>query len=619
MKSLEQLTPEPPKLILRVGVTGHRPDKLEDMDSEILNQKLTEIFEQLKTIVQKAKDKAHDAFADHSPLLYLISPLADGADQIVADKATEEGFELQCPLPFFTQDGTNEKQQPYGKHLQDAIVFQLDGSSENSAEAYEAAGRMVLQHSDVLIAIWDMNDPRGTGGTGQIVKEALKSWIPIIWISSMKPHETKLLVPDKDEPWEKKDILWLEDNLLQTLIPPSKVEEVDSNHHAHKSDLRNEYNQEIILPFGKKFWGKFFQELLHLRLLLPQGKREEQDWKKEINDWGDKFSQETRSNLKEVVERIENKINAHYEYADELANRYSNLYYAGFWWNYLVSGFAVMSAFLIFVSEIYRPAFVEIFAVAEFLALASIMLVYFLDKKGRWYDRRIDYRLLAEMIRQTHFLATLGRIPPILAPQAIHTHYGDPSGSWVHWHYLTVVKQIGLPRTKLTSEYLRAVARLIKFETNEQAEYHEGKSAENFKINHWLHVSAVSMFFIVALACIFHLFFEKIVLIPHFGHTLHLHENAVKALLSFFAIVSPALGAAFAGIRSQGEYERIARHSAAMADYLREKSEQLNTLEHETNLNSSSLAKVVEDIAEKRIEEVLDWRIVFHKRPIELA
>lgn len=614
MKS-QQLNPERPKLILRVGVTGHRPDKLDDMNSEILNQRLTEIFGQLKSIVQRVRDKAPQTFSEHSPLLYLISPLADGADQIVADKAIEEGFELQCPIPFFTQDGKN---QNYGKHLQDAVVLEMDGSVENREEAYESAGRMVLRHSDVLIAIWDKNNARGVGGTGQIVNEARKLWIPTIWISPIKPHETLLLVPHKDGSWKELDVSWLNEMLFAKLIPPES-DHHDSNHHEEKSDLRNEYLQETILPFGSTFLGKFFRELLHGRILLPRGTRTEDAWNAQVQEWTE-FSLETRTAIKEVIDRIENKIRAHYEYADELANRYSSLYYRGFKWNYVMSGFAVMFAFLIFAFEKSgKEVVANIFGTAELFALLSIMLVYLFDKKGKWYDRRIDYRLLAEMIRQTRFLATLGRIPPISAPQTIHTHYGDPSGSWVHWHYLAVVKQIGMPHTKLTPEYLRAVARLIKSETDEQAEYHDRKSIQNSKIDHHLHIYAVWLFLIAFLSCIAHFGFKYLEMIPYLGHALHDNEEFIKTVLSFLTIVGPAFGAACAGIRSQGEYERVARHSAAMADYLKEKSDQLDKLQHTTHLNSGSLAKVIDDIAEKRIEEVLDWRIVFHKRPIELA
>jgi hypothetical protein len=608
----EQLNPERPKLILRVGITGHRPDKLDDMNSELLNERLSEIFGQLKTIVRRARDKAPEAFSEHSPLLYLISPLADGADQIVADKAIEEGFELQCPIPFLNQDGKN----PYGKHLQDAVVFEMDGSQQNKEEAYESAGRMVLRHSDVLIAIWDKNNPRGIGGTGQIVDEARKLWIPTIWISPVKPHDALLLIPHKDGTWNELDLSWLDDLLITKLIPPTQSEHQQSNHHQQTSDLRNEYFQETILPFGAKFVGKFISELLHGRILLPHSKRAEEDWSAQIQQWTD-FSLETRTAIKEVVQRIENKIRAHYEYADELANRYSSLYYRGFKWNYLMSGFAVMFAFLIFAFGKNNIEWAVNISYLEFFALFSIIVVYLCDKRGKWYDRRIDYRLLAEMIRQTRFLATVGRIPPISAPQTIHTHYGDPSGSWVHWHYLAVVKQVGMPHTKLMPEYLRAVARLIKSETDEQAEYHDRKSIQNSKIDHRLHQITVWLFVIAVLACAAHLLMEW--LVPYLGHTIHENEEMVKTFLSFLTIVSPAFGAACAGIKSQGEYERIARHSAAMADYLKEKSQQLDKLQHDTHLNSGALARVVDDIAEKRIEEVLDWRIVFHKRPIELA
>ncbi len=40
------------------------------------------------------------------------------------------------------------------------------------AEAYQAAGRYILEQSELLITIWDGKQARGRGGTGQIVSEA---------------------------------------------------------------------------------------------------------------------------------------------------------------------------------------------------------------------------------------------------------------------------------------------------------------------------------------------------------------------------------------------------------------------------------------------------------------
>ena len=49
-------------------------------------------------------------------------------------------------------------------------------------EAYEAAGNYVLEHCDVLIAIWDGQDAQGQGGTGAIVARARQRGLSIAWL-----------------------------------------------------------------------------------------------------------------------------------------------------------------------------------------------------------------------------------------------------------------------------------------------------------------------------------------------------------------------------------------------------------------------------------------------------
>jgi hypothetical protein len=40
---------------------------------------------------------------------------------------------------------------------------------ESRTEAYEQAGRYVVEHSDVLVAVWDGLSASGRGGTAEIV------------------------------------------------------------------------------------------------------------------------------------------------------------------------------------------------------------------------------------------------------------------------------------------------------------------------------------------------------------------------------------------------------------------------------------------------------------------
>jgi hypothetical protein len=43
---------------------------------------------------------------------------------------------------------------------------------DSRTEAYERAGRYVVEHSDVLVAVWDGLPARGRGGTAEIVEWA---------------------------------------------------------------------------------------------------------------------------------------------------------------------------------------------------------------------------------------------------------------------------------------------------------------------------------------------------------------------------------------------------------------------------------------------------------------
>ena len=191
-------------VILRVGVTGHRSDNLKNMDHSRLDERLLQVFTDLKKYVDKIprEDFANQASSNkndsaQSESFFVISPLADGADQIVASAARKCNFVLHSPLPFFKPEELHDAEQLYGPNIKEAeAIFELDGSDETKELAYEAAGRMVLRHSDVLIAVWDGNNARGIGGTGQIVEEAESFRIPIIRINPDEPHGSVAL-PEK--------------------------------------------------------------------------------------------------------------------------------------------------------------------------------------------------------------------------------------------------------------------------------------------------------------------------------------------------------------------------------------------------------------------------------------
>jgi hypothetical protein len=174
---------------IAVGVTGHRPSRLAGMDAGVLAERVRDA---LATICR----------ATSSDRLIVVSPVAEGADRIVARVALETGHELHCVLPFaretYLRDfPTVSSRAEYNALLSLASeIIELDGSTatpEARDAAYSAVGGWVVDHSRLLIAIWDGGEARGNGGTGDVVHAAIDGGLPVIWIASQAPHATRVL------------------------------------------------------------------------------------------------------------------------------------------------------------------------------------------------------------------------------------------------------------------------------------------------------------------------------------------------------------------------------------------------------------------------------------------
>jgi hypothetical protein len=153
-----------------VGVTGHRA--LYDIEAITL-----EI------------DAALMILRENYPAPFFVySALAEGADCLVARRVADLlGASLMAILPleqadYMTDFPNDDSAAEFLELLAlSREVMELPPAPTRDA-AYEAAGRYILDHVDILIAIWDGLPPRGQGGTGQIVAEAQQRPIPVVWI-----------------------------------------------------------------------------------------------------------------------------------------------------------------------------------------------------------------------------------------------------------------------------------------------------------------------------------------------------------------------------------------------------------------------------------------------------
>jgi len=120
----------------------------------------------------------------------ILSPLAEGADRLVARKGIEVlDAQLVVVLPLDENDyvddfETSESKAEFNELRARAHrVTQVEPATSRAA-AYEMAGRYVVDHCDVLIALWDGEPASGRGGTAEIVSYARRLGCPLFWIST---------------------------------------------------------------------------------------------------------------------------------------------------------------------------------------------------------------------------------------------------------------------------------------------------------------------------------------------------------------------------------------------------------------------------------------------------
>jgi hypothetical protein len=193
----------PPKapLAFRVGVVGHRPNRLANADLPALEALLGVVLRSVKEAVRTFQVAHADNYAPGEPILRAVTGLAEGTDRVFARQAIQLGYELVCPLPF-ARDEYEKDFQP-GKAVEQGSVeefrellggphavtiFELEGSRGIGGDAYWAAGRVVLDQSDLLVSVWDGGAAAGRGGTFETLRRAVDSHVSVLWIDARRPH-----------------------------------------------------------------------------------------------------------------------------------------------------------------------------------------------------------------------------------------------------------------------------------------------------------------------------------------------------------------------------------------------------------------------------------------------
>ncbi|HEV7667448.1 MAG TPA: hypothetical protein VGS22_02910 [Thermoanaerobaculia bacterium] len=587
MAHKEALGPHPPKvpLSIRVGVTGHRDVKDGELLRGAVRRVLTEISQFAHTLASgELKD-----YTEGTPVLSLVSPLAEGADRIVADVARELGFDLRCPLPFTIDEYSEDFETPESKaqffNLLESAgskgVLQLDGDPRQRQKAYKAVGHTMLVQSDVVIAIWDGKPEKGEGGTAEIIRAAHSLALPVVWIHARQPDRIELL--DQGDSPQSTDLGQLEDR-LEAIFGLPKI----SSQPKEAAALRYFFRETR----PKLSLGGFYEFLYSLVRGKPR-------WPKIVVEDFQKATKKEWSNRipEEVQEFVAQGFRAHFSWADNLAGYYAGLSRSSVIANYLMGAAVVLTAFVSIQRSNLASTYIEL------ALLTAILLLTWWGRHRRWHERWMDYRTLAESLRLMQFAAPLAQVPPSFRVP-VHMERGDPRTSWANWHFRAVVRYAGMVPTIFGGGYLASCRDLLVwFAQDSQATYHKNTAERAHRVHSRMHRLGFGLFALAAAGCIVHLI----------GH--EVKHPAFSFTVGFIVVVIPAFGAAIAAILHHAELERVSFRSHALEARLRKVAADLKA---RTEIDSLFLGAQFHRIAEIMQAEFVDWRYVFLDKDLVL-
>lgn len=578
-------------------------------------------------------------YSDEKPVLRAVTPLAEGTDRIFADRALESGYELCCPMPFHKEEFELDFEPPRSLEensrnrfrclLQKAkdtcglTTFQLDGERADSAGAYRAAGGVVLNQSDLLVVVWDGDQPEGGGGTVETLKEAIDYRVPVLWISALKPHEWCILASKEDlncldgtfpcvpVQWESAISEAVSQVVRKELTPPLR-EPAILGQRPEKPVTALDYFAESRPVLHLAVLWKLFRDLVGSSIVKVPNPRLK-DYETELMK---QWPTDTGSRTEQWVSQ---RLLPHYAWSDKLADQYADAYRSTYIFIYLAAAFAVFLALLPRAAgwEAGNGLFFCVFG--EFLLLLAITTFLIWENSRRWHKRWMAYRLLAELIRQLKCLLPLGGGPPIARVPEHLAHFGNPQRTWMYWHLRAIAREIGIPDESVTSVYLEEcldyLDRLVRDDPGGQIRFHEVNHRRSERLNHRLHVAALSMFALTLVCIAIHLF-------PLISSRLAMEiglDPRFERWLTLACATLPAFGAALGGISNQGEFARIAKRSRAMADALGRLADEMDKLRAQKASGKEPKLAQVADLADRvtqlMVDEVVEWRVIFIDRP----
>ncbi len=546
---------------IRIGVTGHRklkdPIAVQALIKRAIDAEVEKLFsEQSMRSIERVRRTGRTAIS-----FSILSPLAEGADRAAARAILahpDARLDVVLPLAiedyledFATEDSRSEFEELL-RHCRRPVSLRTRRIQDDRRDpgdqaelrriAYAQVGQYVVDHCDVLIAVWDGEPSRGRGGTASNVQYALDQNRPVIRV------------------WE---------DSFRVLNPNS-----NDGLDASALDAIDQFNRQVITP-GQR--AEYVRNLDREHFEDPN----------------------TATGISATVrEFVNDRLFPYYVQASILAKTNRDQFHRAGKYIYVFSAAAVGCAAL----AVLFPSIAWLGYTAELALLIVMSLTLRQARRRQSHQNWIENRFLAERIRCGIFMATCGVEPsPIeVLPYMGHSQTVNDWSVRVFdeiWHRLPPLPGCSKRECLSLGPYVREVW------IGEQVKFHIDKKEREGKARRRLALAGKIVLPVTIAAATLHLLllmWRPTGAAPESVHLLHrgLHQG-----LAFIALLFPAIAASLAGMEAHREHLRLEKRSANMAPQLERLNRQMASATDPERFES--LLKQVDEIMLRETQDWL--------------
>ena len=387
-------------------------------------------------------------------VLVAASSLAEGADRLVArELLAEPGSRLEVFLPIarreYMHDFTSADSKKEFRHLlARASQVRQAPAFDTRDEAYEAAGRQVVDRCDALIAVWDGEPAQGRGGTAEIVQYARECKVPVVWVHTDAPVPTT-------EPHDHGERMRALRSAMRDLTEYNRSEFTDLRFQARIRAQRQEFGLSAV----------------------PAAADDALGWAREgVAAWLIPFL--VRADL----------------LAERLHRRFTRLSAAMF-------AMAAAAVGVVAIQTNFFPDQDWLVSV-EVLLLLALLAIPLLRNRLRLQERWTAYRFLAERLRSAYFLVLAGTRDRPQQPGG-SASFSDPAVAWLERALAQIMA--GRPHVALASSQAVSLREcLSNCWIGRQMAYHSAAARRYGAWEKWLRNVIAILFGITLVSAVLH-------------------------------------------------------------------------------------------------------------------